>query len=358
MKLAIYKDNLSTGRGADHLVCAQAEGLAELGYDTTLVTCPTDRPYTFDVGKNVKTAIVERTKVCDFIADFDVCIAAGSNEILDLTQNGKTKPPVKSITEMLVAPLGFFKWKRFIRNHRIKKAFNLSDALVILCRAYEKEVRKFAPLPRIATIAEWPDTREPTKEELADEKRTKTIIYPAAVNKMKNQLLLIRAFANLADEFPEWRLDIIGRHNKKYGAKCVGEVEKRLLGNRIGFLPFTSDLPSVYASAEIMAFPSLLEGFPLTIIEGAKFGLPAVVVDKLPGASDMIRDGENGIIAPNTVDGYANALRKLMSDDVLRRNMGDKAREICNNVHTKANVMAKWDNLIKEIYNKKEPQDE
>ena len=55
MKIVIYKDNLSTGRGADHLICAQAEGVSSLGHDVTVMTmtCPTDRPFTFPVADTV-----------------------------------------------------------------------------------------------------------------------------------------------------------------------------------------------------------------------------------------------------------------------------------------------------------------
>ena len=140
MNVLFYKDNLSTGRGADHLVCAQAAGLAQMGHKVTLATCPTDKAYTFSVDKSVEIVNIARSAVRQFAVGFDVCIAAGSNEICDLTENGRFKPLVPTITELMLAPSGFFKWKRFIRNYRIKKAFNKSDVLQILCFSYETEL--------------------------------------------------------------------------------------------------------------------------------------------------------------------------------------------------------------------------
>lgn len=347
MKIVFYKDNLSTGRGADHLVCAQAEGLSSLGHDVTVATCPNDRPFTFPVADTVKVSYVPRESIREFSADFDVCIAAGSNEICDLTDNGSLSPVVPTITELMLAPRGFFKWKRFIRNRRIKHAFNRSHMLQILCASYEKELRAFAPDPEVVTIGEWPDVREPTAEELAGVKRRKVIVYPAAVNRLKNQLLLIRAFGAIAGEFPDWELHIYGRMHPKYGAKCRDAAAG--LFERIKFFPFTDDLPSVYASSAIMAFPSLLEGFPLTILEGACFALPSVVIKELPGAEEMIEDGVAGIVSRNDVASYSESLRALMSDESLRRRLGDNARMTVSKKFTREVILRRWDESVRRV---------
>ena len=49
------------------------------------MTCPMDRPFTFPVADTVKVSYVPKEAARDFSAGFDVCIAAGSNEICDLT---------------------------------------------------------------------------------------------------------------------------------------------------------------------------------------------------------------------------------------------------------------------------------
>ena len=354
MNVLFYKDNLSTGRGADHLVCAQAAGLAQMGHKVTLATCPTDKAYTFDIDKSIEIVNVTRSTVRQFAVGFDVCIAAGSNEICDLTENGRFKPLVPTITELMLAPSGFFKWKRFIRNYRIKKAFNKSDVLQILCSSYEAELRKFALSPKVVTIGEWPDVREPSIGELSGVNRRKVIIYPAAVNKLKNQLLLIKSFAVVAYEFPEWELHIYGKMHKSYGRKCEKTVSKLRLENRIKFFPFTKDLPSVYASAEIMAFPSLLEGFPLTILEGALFGLPSVVVRELPGAEEMVEDGVTGLVSFNDVRLFANSLCRLMMDENLRKRLGGNARKRVRERFSYEKILKEWDLLVRKVADEKE----
>ena len=55
---------------------------------------------------------VPREAARDFSVGFDVCIAVGSNEICDLTDNGRLSSAVPTITELMLAPYRFFKWKR------------------------------------------------------------------------------------------------------------------------------------------------------------------------------------------------------------------------------------------------------
>ena len=351
MRIALYKDNLSTRRGADHLIVSQAAAFAELGHDVTLLACPTGQPLSFAVAQTVALRLMPREQVRETVAreGFDVCIAAGSNEILDLTCDGRCDPPVKTVTELLIAPSGLFKWKRFLRNARIKRAFNRSHAVTVLCDVYREAVRRFAPAPRIETIPDWPDIREPSPEELAGAKRRKTILYPAAVNRLKNQLLLVKAFARLAEEFPDWEVHLYGDSRKAYGATCAETARRLGVAERVRFLPFTDNLPAAYASASIMAYPSLLEGLPLALLEGARFGLPAVVVEELPAARNMVADGKTGLVVRNNPKDYADALRKLMADAPLREALGRQARERSLAVYAKAPIMAQWEALLRSL---------
>ena len=344
MKIVLYKDNLATGRGADKAICSLAGALAERGYDVTLATCSESVNFSFAVNSRVAIARMDRFKVRSFTEAFDLCIAAGPNEIMDLTLSGKVRSPVKTIVELLVYPKGFFKWKHFIRNYRLKKALNLADVLQVQIRGYGDFLKSFARDPRIAVIGNWADVKEPEK----DIGGGNVILYLAAINKKKNQILAIEAFESLALEFPDWELHLYGMPAKKYGRKCMAEVERNGLSSRIKFFPFTNDLPKAYSSASIMAYPSLLEGFPLAMVEGMKYRLPVVAVSSLPGVYDMVADGMTGIVTAPTVKAYAEGLRRLMSDEALRRRMGEAARRFCLDNYSRDKILDKWEALLRE----------
>lgn len=351
MNILLYKDNLSTGRGADHAVCSLADGLAERGYDVTLVTCNHGTKLSFTVTEAVKLTFLKREDVREFARTFDLCIAAGPNEIMDLTQQGRVPCPCKTITELLVYPKGFFKWKRFIRNYRLKRAFNRSDVLQIQCPSYAAYVRSFAPAPEIATIGNWAEATNQAGASSAAQPPSdkKIILYPAAINKLKNQSVLIKAFTRIANAFPEWELHLYGRQHKTYGPACVDLVKTANLQNQIKFFDFTNDLASVYRSADILAYPSLLEGFPLAMIEGMCFNLPVVAVDELPAVQDMVLHERTGLIAKNTPAALAEALRKLMTDDAYRTTLGQQACQHCVENYSRDTILDQWEALISKM---------
>ena len=345
MKIVLYKDNLATGRGADKAICSLADELCRRGYDTTIVTGPQEVAFSFPVGSGVAIEHRGREALRDFVSAFDICIAAGPNEILDLTCRGTVRPPVKTIVELLVYPKGFFKWKHPIRNRRLKKALALADVVQIQIAGYAESLMPFVDPKRIEVIGNWADVREPPSEKGV----SRTILYPAAINKSKNQLLLVKAFKRIAADFPGWELHLYGRAVPKYGEKCRAAAGALLGEGRVKFFDFTSDLPSVYASSAFMAYPSLLEGFPLAMVEGMKYSLPVVAVSVLPGVRDMVLDGETGIVAAPTAEAYSEALSRLMSDDALRARMGANARAFCEKKYSRDGILSQWERLLRRV---------
>ena len=98
-----------------------------------------------------------------------------------------------------------------------------------------------------------------------------------------------------------------------------------------------------------MAYPSLLEGFPLAMVEGMKYRLPVVAVEALPGVRDMVLDGETGLVAAPTVEAYSAALARLMSDGGLRTKMGESARAFCAERYSREGILAQWERLLARV---------
>ena len=325
MRILVYKDNLSTGRGADRAVRNFAAGMEERGHDVALSE------------KKELGARLQET--------WDVIVATGSNEAVDLDGLGyfERRDRAKVVLQLHLSPRGFFKWKHPIRNWRIRRAFRKADAVQVLCRSYEAEFLKIAPHAKVATIGNYTEIEGGA----AAARPGPVILYPAAAfTRVKNQSLLIRAFALLAHDFPEWRLRLPGRVDTRCGERCRKLAGQLGVAGRIDFIGFTKDLPGEYSNAAFMAFPSTLEGFPLALLEGAKFGLCAVVHSALPGVADIVSDGETGIVTAPTAEAYAEGLRRLMSDAELRRTMGVKSRRFCAEHYSRARILDRWESLL------------
>jgi glycosyltransferase involved in cell wall biosynthesis len=88
------------------------------------------------------------------------------------------------------------------------------------------------------------------------------------------------------------------------------------------------ELSRYYAVADVFCLPSLYDTFGVVIVEAMASGLPIVTTSHVGAVADLVRDGVNGrVVQPGDVTGLAQALAQLVSDDTLRKRMGECARE-------------------------------
>jgi len=91
-----------------------------------------------------------------------------------------------------------------------------------------------------------------------------------------------------------------------------------------------SDVAGLLARSDILIFTGgPPEGMPGVLIEAGMSGLP-VVTTAVPGAADVVADGESGfVVGVDDEDGLLRATRALVGDANRRRAMGAAARERC-----------------------------
>ena len=306
MRVGIYKDTLANGRGADVAVLALAEGLRERGHDA---------------------AVFEKPDLTSRIAEpWDVVISAGTNELLDLAG---IHPVCPVIQQFHTNPKSQFKRKRIFRNWKIRKALRKVAAIQVLREEFLAQVAKCNP--KVVVIGNWSEWEGRTQR--TGNPESKKIIYPAALGKGKNQRLVVQSFASLHEEFPDWSLELYG-----------GGTPDFTLPDAVKHMGYC-DLGPVYASSAFVAFPSLDEGFPLTLVDAAAFGCPAVMVHDWIGTAAA----GGGIVSEPTVSAYSAALRKLMSNVELIRDMGDAAKRFCREKYSRKFILDKWIALLESV---------
>src|SRR5262249_20683459 len=84
-----------------------------------------------------------------------------------------------------------------------------------------------------------------------------------------------------------------------------------------------SQLPSLYAAADIFVLPSEQEPWGLAVNEAMCAGLPIVISREAGCVDDLVQDGVNGYpVAAGDVEGLGCALRRLIEEEPLRRRLG------------------------------------
>lgn len=103
-------------------------------------------------------------------------------------------------------------------------------------------------------------------------------------------------------------------------------AEQLGLGGRVKFLGERHDVAEILASSHIFALPTNWEGFPLSILEAMRAGLPVVVSD-VGGVREAVLEGETGFLSADVGgSGFREGLRRLIEDAALRVRMGRAGR--------------------------------
>jgi len=135
---------------------------------------------------------------------------------------------------------------------------------------------------------------------------------------------LIEAFAQVADQLPDWRLRIYGTGPKRQ--ELLRHVRKLALFDRVELPGAVSDMRGEWAKASICALTSRAEGFPLAVQEAMAAGVPVASYDCASGPREIIQHEVNGLlVSPESIAGMASALLRLATDVDLRRTLGEGA---------------------------------
>ena len=137
------------------------------------------------------------------------------------------------------------------------------------------------------------------------------------------------------------------------GTPYKAHLEGLLTGGLRESVTFTGPLPydslrDRYAACDVLVNPSLSEAFGMTVLEAMAAGLP-VVVTRVGGMTDLVRDGETGLVVPPAdPSALGDALMRLLSDPALRADLGRAARRYAEQFSWD-NVRAKLEEKYREL---------
>ncbi len=155
--------------------------------------------------------------------------------------------------------------------------------------------------------------------------REKIILYVGRFAWEKGPERLIKAFAGLAVK-DDWQLVMAGSGPLLDEMKNLSR--KLNLGNSIHFPGKIENVDLLYARASIFVLPSVLEGFPNSLIEAMAAGLPCVCFDSFP-ANEIINNNFDGIILQDgNIPKMTETLQFLIQNEDERKRLGENAKKI------------------------------
>ena len=227
-------------------------------------------------------------------------------------------------------------------------ALGKSTACQVLLPSFVEAIKKRFPNMKTVAIGNVVPQYEEEADLGCEKEQYKIIFIGRLVKNHKRPHLLIEAFAKLADDFPDWIVEIWGGGAKKaYQKNLKALIQRAGLERRVFLKGTTHDVASVLQKGDLFVFPSAYEGFGLTLAEGMSMGLPAVGYKNCVAVNELIQDGVNGILAEDGVDGLVQSMRTLMKNQTLRVKMGKAARESMRQYEASV-IWTAWEELLDE----------
>lgn len=228
----------------------------------------------------------------------------------------------------------------------IFQTFRLAQRITIQCESYCNEYPAYLR-SRIVTI---PNPVFPAQSHACPQGEPgeqKTLLSIGRLSYQKNYFVLIRAFAVLCKDFPQWRLVIAGEGEDR--KRLEAEIAESGLSDKVTLPGAADDVGSLYSQSHLLCLPSLWEGFPNVLAEALSHGLPGVGFAGCAGVRDLIQDGENGLLAEGNgnVESLAGCLQTLMADDEKRVRMGQAGIRSMK-AYNPEQIFDTWEKFLKE----------
>jgi glycosyltransferase involved in cell wall biosynthesis len=166
------------------------------------------------------------------------------------------------------------------------------------------------------------------------------VLVVARMDPSKAQDRVIRALAELAPKHPHLRLVLVGNgsfsgapgglglsKSARWKAYLEAETHRLGLDERVIFAGHVPQevLDCFYERSRFTVLPSVNEGFGLVVVESWLHHRPTLLTDRA-GISELIRDGENGILFdPDDIRSLARKMSELIDDP------GERSRSLVQN---------------------------
>ena len=357
MKIVFIISSLQAG-GAERVISNIANNFDNIGHNITILVLSKETPF-YSINSSIELIQlgVDKPKGRDFISRAkhipNIIFTLKSN-ILDLNPDivisfltkvniistivsKLTKTPIIVSERTNFNALNKKMW-RFLR----RVIYPYSDALVVQSK-FDKEKYYFHKNCQIIHNPIYKFNR------YKNIKREKIVLAVGRLVELKGFDMLIEAFSSLKNR--DWRLIIAGE------GKIRDKLQKQIIDNKmeksISLIGRVSDIERYYKKASIFVLSSRIEGFPNVLIEAISYGCPSIAFNCLTGPSDIIKDGENGLLVEaNNVKGLSKNIELLQNNKELRDKFSKSGVEISKELSIDK-ISNRWLEVINSVLEKR-----
>lgn len=178
------------------------------------------------------------------------------------------------------------------------------------------------------------------------------IAVVASLTANKGHGVLLSAFQSVFQNHRSIRLLIVGDGPLRKQLETA--TRQLMLDQAVIFTGIRQDIYELLQTSDIFVLPSQdREGLGVALIEAMAVGLP-VIGTNLGGIPEVIEDDENGfLVSPGSSKQLAEALKKLVNDQVLRTGMGLRGRQMYEEKFTLPRMIRQIETLYNHLLERK-----
>lgn len=345
--------NLNNSGGTERVCSIIANSLDDIGYDVTIVSISEGTNPFFPLNKKIKThslfpllgralyrfpAIIYKLRSYLKKEEVDILIVVETMSVLF------TLPATKGLSVKHICWEHFnFKSDLGKANRRLARqlAARYCDIVVTLTERDKQYWLKGAKCK--ARILSIPNPSPYKPQEDINRQESKTVLAVGRLTYQKGFDLLIRAWAEVANEKSDWNLVILGEGEDRL--KLSNLIEKYQLESKVVLAGKTSHVEEYYKNSDIFCLSSRFEGFPMVLLEALSFGLPIVSFDCDTGPAEILAD-TGALLVPNgNVKLLASKIIDLIGNDDLRDSISYKSKKKSEAYHVD-NITTLWVKLF------------
>jgi glycosyltransferase involved in cell wall biosynthesis len=155
-------------------------------------------------------------------------------------------------------------------------------------------------------------------------------LFSGSLSLRKGADILAEAIQILTGQGHNFEVHIAGKGPLQSCFEFLSDKAKEKI-KLYGFVQL-NEIPTIYADADVLLFPSLHDGWGMTLPEGMAAGMPVISTAQTGSAVDMIIHGENGYLMESlNTDQLVFYMRTFIEKPAIIRTMGEKARETAAN---------------------------
>ena len=318
------------GGGAEAVCVNMANGLAERGWDVTLVVLNLDNAaYANRISCRVTLHELEVRYVrhafvplLRYVRKQNVgCVISFTYQLavmMILVRAASFRPikliarNINTLSEELGRAQGL--WRKHIVSRLVDIFYCKSDYIINQCQGMQSDlIERYGICPnRAPVVYNSVNKLVESFSEGVDWSLSRDKGYFLCVGRLDEQKAFhyaIEAFSRVADEMPEVRLKIVGQGRLESQLRDVARVHG--VEERVDFEKFQEDIIPFYLGAKATLLTSLYEGFPNVLIESITLGTPVIAFDCKSGPREIINEHNGFLVEYLSVDGLVAAMRNI-----------------------------------------------